>query len=133
MDAEVIRKLVPTEFYTQFFKLGLRPDDREVMQTRKIALNFDASSNFSSSLIVRQGNTSVLIGFTPTGDNELTGNLSPQLSLYAKKIKGNTEGKLDIQVIVDDGGLIEVVNLGLQLLLFGEVKVFAFVFADLYR
>lgn len=40
MDAEVIRKLVPTEFYTEFFRQGLRPDDREVMQARKIAINF---------------------------------------------------------------------------------------------
>jgi exosome complex RNA-binding protein Rrp42 (RNase PH superfamily) len=40
MDAQVIRKLVPSEFYSAFFLEGLRPDDREVMQTRKVAIDF---------------------------------------------------------------------------------------------
>jgi hypothetical protein len=95
--------------------------------------NKDASSNYSKSLIVRQGNTSVLFGYSPQEDACLTGNLEPQLTLYASKLRGEAEGKLEVTVLVDDGGLIEAVNLGVQLLLFGQVRVFAFVFADLYR
>jgi exosome complex RNA-binding protein Rrp42 (RNase PH superfamily) len=75
----------------------------------------------------------VLFGYSPQEDACLTGNLEPQLTLYASKLRGEAEGKLEVTVLVDDGGLIEAVNLGVQLLLFGEVRVFAFVFADLYR
>lgn len=84
-------------------------------------------------MIVRQGNTSVLVGYSQSDDDMLIGNLSPQLALYAHKLKGTNKGKLEVTVLVDDGGLIEAVNLGVQLVLYGEVRVFAFGFADLYR
>eukprot|EP00123_Amoebidium_parasiticum_P020515 comp51419_c0_seq1/m.47661 comp51419_c0_seq1/g.47661 ORF comp51419_c0_seq1/g.47661 comp51419_c0_seq1/m.47661 type:complete len:275 (-) comp51419_c0_seq1:229-1053(-) len=60
MQAEIFRKVQPTEFYRKFLEHEIRPDGRVPADCRTTALDVGSIGTAWGSALVRQGNTAVL-------------------------------------------------------------------------
>lgn len=120
MEADLLQKISPKDFYEAYLKEGLRPDGRKLHKTRPFVMNF---SEEERSCVVRLGNTAVMCKLTEGSGFAGWSNLS-----YLGEVKAKTQ----IIIIADDGNLIEAVALSYQLVIGKTDFLFPFHFAELY-
>ena len=120
MDPELLRKLSPKDFYEAYLKEGLRPDGRKLHKTRQSVINITQEDN---SCVVRLGSTAVMCKISEGSGTEGWSDLS---------FLGECSGKSTIQILADDGNLIEAVALSYQLAINISDIQFPFTFAELY-
>ncbi len=141
MEAELFLKADPQEYYAAFLKEQIRPDGRTLAEARTVAIQLGVRG--PQSAVVRLGNTAVMCWVETAAKVSLTitGASDPGLSSFLPSLA--VEGATHIQVIQEDGNLVEAALLCYQFALLAplqsadsarlETMNFAFTFCDVQK
>lgn len=119
MDPELLKQIDPKDFYEAHLKEGVRPDTRELFESRKYAITIN-----DDSCMVRLGNTSVICKVTSGSGIEGFDHI---------RFLGEPKGKIEVRVISDDGNLIEAVSICYQIINGTEDFMFPFTYCDVFK
>jgi exosome complex RNA-binding protein Rrp42 (RNase PH superfamily) len=121
MDPELLKQISPKDFYEAHLKEGVRPDTREVYESRKCAITLNEAQN---SCMVRLGNTSVVCSLLQgTGVEGFEG----------LGFLGMPQGKVLVSVLADDGNLLEAVAICYQIVNGTNDFLFPFTYSEVFK
>ena len=128
MEAEVVRRIHPTQFYETFLSKQIRPDGRKLTETRKTKIKFGSISTCDGSSLIKHGNTSILCGIRceyaestekqPNGEIslnvELTSLSSSKFEFRKEKETQQAVIKTILDNIINTNDIFDISNLDIE-------------------